>query len=130
MRLYTIHLRSRDPESGPDMVLVKEGFCWPAFFFTFVWALWHRLWLLAVLLLAGHLVLDAAVYAFGADPVSATALDIGYQVVVGILANDLRRRALERRGFAEAAVVSGPNRERALAAYLDGIASRAAEAAP
>ena len=41
MRVYTVHIA--DGPTGPavaDAVLVKEGFSWPGFFFSALWALW------------------------------------------------------------------------------------------
>ena len=31
-------------------MFVPEGFAWAGFIFTFIWALWHRLWVVAALL--------------------------------------------------------------------------------
>ena len=58
MRLYTVH-QNPDPLSGNDLVFVKEGFCWPAFFFPMLWPLWHRLWLVALMVLVITGVVDA-----------------------------------------------------------------------
>ena len=44
--IYTAHVRGRGREPTSDVVLVKDGFSWPAFFFSLIWALWHRLWVL------------------------------------------------------------------------------------
>ena len=44
MRVYTVHMRRPALDPDADFRLVKEGFSWPAFFFSFLWALWSRLW--------------------------------------------------------------------------------------
>ena len=44
MKIYSVHDRPGSLAPDRDVVLVKEGFCWPAFFLTALWALWHRLW--------------------------------------------------------------------------------------
>ena len=49
--VYTVHMRRPALDPGTRLRLVKEGFSWPAFFFSFVWALWSRLWLVAAGLL-------------------------------------------------------------------------------
>jgi hypothetical protein len=55
MRVYTVHIhpRRRDADGlgDRDVVLVKEGFCWPALFFSVIWAIWKGLWLVALLFL-------------------------------------------------------------------------------
>lgn len=37
-----------DTEKSP--IVVKQGFSWLAFFFTFIWALFNKMWLLALIL--------------------------------------------------------------------------------
>ena len=54
-KVYTAHVRGRGGVDA-DIVFVKDGFSWPAFFFTAVWALWHRLWLFALIVLGQNLV--------------------------------------------------------------------------
>ena len=117
MRLYTVHLRLHGP--GRDLVLVKEGFCWPAFFFSVLWALWHRLWLAAALIFAVQVVLSAGLALLGPDPVSQSAVSIGVAVIVGFLANDLRRWALGRRGYMEHGVVLGADVAAAERTFLE-----------
>lgn len=41
---------------------VKEGFCWPAFFFTGIWALVKKLWIIAAILIGITLVLNGVFY--------------------------------------------------------------------
>jgi hypothetical protein len=99
---------------------VKEGFSWPAFLLSFLWALAHRLWLAAAVIAAAHVVLSIAVLLLGADPVSEIALSLGLGLIVGFVANDLRRRKLARQGFAFAGVVVADDADLALRRYLDG----------
>ena len=114
MRIYTVH-----QETGGDMVLVKEGLCWPALLFTVLWALWHRMWWVALGLAVAAVALEGAAAAIGLDSVSQSALGLGYSVAVGTVAGDLRRRALERRGFHFVGVVCGADREAAELRALD-----------
>ncbi len=108
MNVYSIHLR-RLP--APELVLVKEGFSWPVFLFSFLWAFWHRLWLVAI----GLILLQAAVagllVAVPFDEVGRTAVNLGAAVLTGAIANDARRWALARQGFIDADVVAAGGRE-------------------
>jgi hypothetical protein len=116
MRIYTVHYR---PEAGGgDIVPVKEGFCWPAFLFGPLWALWHGLWVVALWLLALIAVVGAAGAVFALDAATAMALLLGAVVAVGGTANDLRRWTLERRGFSEEGVVMGGGEDSALRRFL------------
>ena len=119
MRLYTVHILPGDPDPGESIVLVEEGFCWPAFLLSPLWALWHRLWLAAVILVCAGAMVPAAAYVFGPDPISHGAASLGVAVLIGYFANDLRRWTLERRGYRLDKVVSGAGPDEALGRYLD-----------
>jgi hypothetical protein len=110
MTLYTAHRRAGGG-ADEDMVLIVEGFCWPAFLLTVFWALWHRLWLTAAVILGLGLGLDAG--ALGAGEASRAVLSLAIMALVGFSANDLRRRALRRRGNRSLGPVSGASREAA-----------------
>lgn len=114
MRIYTIHL-GPVPEEGEDggavpaardLVLVKEGFSWPAFLFTVLWALYHRLWLTAAALLVAGAALSGALEAWSPDDAVSAAVGLGYLLAIGNFANDWRRRELWQRGYEEAGVVA------------------------
>ena len=130
MRVYTIHIRRHALNPDNDIVLVKEGFSWPAFFFGCVWALRYRLWLAAAVLLAAMMAIGAMLEFSGADPVTQLVAALAYGVVVGTLANDLRRWKLDRGGFAAAGVATGADRESALGRYLDSDPALASELGP
>ncbi len=127
MRHYTVHLRRHGPDADSDLVLIKEGFCWPAFFLGPLWALWHRLWLAALVLLVADLGLSGTALLLRLDGLSQGAVAVGFVAIVGFVANDLRRRRLERRHYALAAVVSAAGREAAEWRFLDGEPALAAE---
>lgn len=119
MRLYTVHCgRTRD-EGG--VVLVKEGFCWPAFIFGGFWALWHRMWVLGAALIVLDGALDAIPELFAVNPLAHVIGVLGLHAIFGYVANDIRRRHLARRGFDEASVVVGRSREEAEVRFLDGV---------
>ncbi len=127
MRLYTVHVRRHGPDADSDLVLIKEGFCWPAFFLWPLWALWHRLWLAALVLLVANLALSGVGMLLRLDGLSQGEVSVGFAVIVGFVANDLRRRGLARRHFTLAAVVAAAGREAAEWRFLDGEPKLAAE---
>lgn len=110
MRLFTVHIQVWSAASDGEAQFVREGFSWPAFLFPTLWALWHRLWILAVALFAVQLALAMLVAAFAADPVSPTVLAVALQLLIGFFANDWRRNILTRRGMVETALVAAPDR--------------------
>lgn len=119
MRLYSVHLRRHGLDPDRDIVLIKEGFSWPAFLFSFLWGLWHRLWLASAAIFLAVAAVTAAIYWLRPDALSQAALSLGLGVIVGTLGNDLRRRKLTRLGFAFAGAVSGDDPDQALRRYLD-----------
>ena len=119
MRVYTVHMRRQSLDPDRDIALVKEGFCWPAFLFSVFWALWLRLWWVALGLFALNAVVGAALTLAGADPVSETAISVGLAIMVGFVANDLKRWTLRRRGFREISVVAASDVEAAELRFFD-----------
>ena len=132
MRFYTVHLGPAPGASGGEreVALVKEGFCWPAFFFTALWALYQRMWAAAAGLFLATTALGMVIEALALDRASEAVITLGYLVLVGFSANDWRRRALARRGLAEAGVVAGGGLAAAEHRVLEWLASRPAAAGP
>ena len=99
MRVFTVHADPRRRAPDNEAVLVKEGFCWPAALFTVLWALWHRLWLAAALMVAVGIGLGLGMDYAGLSPVAVGAVQAGYVLLIGFSANDWRRRKLARQGL-------------------------------
>ncbi len=127
MRVYSVHMRRQSQDPDRDMVLVKEGFCWPALFFSIFWALWCRLWWVALGLIAVNVVVSVALTVLGADPVSEAAISVGMAILFGLLANDLKCWTLKGRGFNQVGVVAATNVETAEHRFFDLHPERAAE---
>ncbi|MEE8444501.1 MAG: DUF2628 domain-containing protein [Alphaproteobacteria bacterium] len=114
MRLYTVHIRDE-----PDIVLVKEGFSWPGFVFSFLWAAASGLWWAALAIFAAALALAAVLDLVGAGDISRTIVQFGFHLLVGFSANDLRRWTLARAGYREGPVSTGADALEAERRYLD-----------
>ncbi|CAM2899225.1 hypothetical protein JHFBIEKO_2850 [Methylobacterium mesophilicum] len=136
MRSYTLHLPidARPGESvGLDRaVLVPDGFAWSAFAFGVLWFLFHRLWIAALIVLAGFVALAGIGHMLGLPPGIATLVTLLASWLVGLEASSLRRWTLARRGWpARDAVIAATPEEaeaRALNRWLDS--SAAAPRAP
>lgn len=109
MRLYTVQHRPNAGDVDPDIVLIKEGFCWPALFMPLLWLLYHRqFWgLLAYLALSG--VLSVLTWGVGMDNITALALSVVLSLAVAAQANDWRRWRLGAGGYQLASVVAAGN---------------------
>jgi Protein of unknown function (DUF2628) len=119
MRVYTVHMRRPTLDPEEDICLVKEGFSWPAFFFSFVWAMWSQLWLVAAGLFALEVVVGALLSRLHDNFWTQTALSLGLAVLIGIFANDLKRWTLFRHNYLEVAVVTGSNIDAAERRFWD-----------
>lgn len=108
-RVYTVHVRAWSASADRDAVFLREGFSWGAFFFSVAWALWHRLWFWAVIVLAISAALAVASDILAIDPLTDSAIGLAFALLVGWHANDWRRRQLERAGYVSAGVVAAPN---------------------
>lgn len=96
-----------------------------AFIFTVFWAIYHRMWRFALLLLLLNAGVAGALYA--ADvlfPPTTNICQIGLQLWVGFVANDFMRTHLQRQGFITYALVSGENELRAEQRFFDQNAPR------
>lgn len=121
MRIYTVFTPSllEGIDAVPGAEAVKEGFSWPAFILSVFWALWHRLWLAALIFFAANLALGVVLALTEADALSAAAASLGLAALIGWAANDLRRASLSARGFAERAPVIAPTGETAILRYFE-----------
>ena len=119
MRIYSLHIRRDGLDPDHDIVLVKEGFSWPAALFAPLWALWCGLWAVAagmILLIAGAV---AVIALLGLGAGVAAWLAAGLATMAGFFANDLMRATLARRGFALCEIVVAANKENALFRVFD-----------
>ena len=117
MNVYTIHLRREAVH--PEILVIREGFCWPAFAFGPLWALRHRLWAPFAALcatLATLLVADQFLRSAGIVLAAAAAAVV---LLAGFGGNDWRRAAAELRGWRMAGLAAAPDRDSALQRYFD-----------
>jgi hypothetical protein len=123
MSVYTVHespLRATAVRPDPErFAFVRDGFSFWAFLLAPVWMLWHRMWLV----LAGYVVisaaLEASVRALGASTVAVAIIGALISLLVGLEAGTLRRLTLTRRGWKNVGVISGHDREDAERRFFD-----------
>ena len=76
------------------------------------------MWIVSLLIFAVGGVLQAALSLSGANDLSRWITHFGYLIVVGLTANDMRRQALERAGFAFVGLGTGDTPDEALSGFL------------
>ncbi len=107
MAIYAVYTRPPTDRKAAEIVLVREGFCWPAFLFTALWALGRRLWLVAAALVAANVAAAVAVGSLGLNPGGEAVISLGLAVAVGVIAGDLRAWTLTGRGYVFSDMVAG-----------------------
>ena len=90
---------------------VKNGWSWPAFFFTWIWAFAKKLWLIGVI-----------VFLFGilasSIPEAWLVGELIISIVMGVKGNELRVKRLRDAGYEAVATVEARTPDAALAAHL------------
>lgn len=109
-RIYSVHVRAWSAAADREAVFIREGFSWGAFFFSILWALYHRLWLGALVILALSAAVSLGTDLLAIDPVTDAAIGLAVSLVIGWEANDWWRRSLERRGYQNAALIAAASR--------------------
>lgn len=109
MRIYTVHIRpdAKNPYETP--IFIEESFNWWAFIFRGFWALYNRLWLVGIILLALEIALQVLVVKGVIPSYTALLTRLGIQILVGFHANDLRRAKLRKQGYITSDIVTGDN---------------------
>lgn len=112
MRIYTVHELPGAPLDGNGIVLVKEGFSFPAFAFLWVWLLYHRMWIALAIWIGLTVTLSWAMQD-ASGPAAAMVVSLALNFMLGAEANDIRRWTLERKGYREAGLAAGASLEEA-----------------
>jgi hypothetical protein len=117
MKSYTLHVDADAPPGDAGAleraVLVKDGFSWGAFAFSFLWFFAHRLWLAGLIVLAAAIGLAASLQWLRAGGGATFWAAFLLAVLVGLEANSLRRWTLSRRNRPAVDVVAAGDREEA-----------------
>lgn len=99
---------------------VKQGWSWPAFFFTCIWAIVEKQWILSFGLLAALIVFVLALSSTNSEAaVFLTYLfGVSINIVLGFNGNALKEGSLISRGYIYASAIGAANPEGAVALYL------------
>jgi hypothetical protein len=119
LRIYTVHVNPSLPHPYEAAEFVREGFSVKAFLFTSLWALYHRLWLPAAVLIAYNCFIF---YALSSNILSHTGIaviDVGVHLIIGFEANEWIRTRLKHKGYLTADITAGDSALRAEQRFFD-----------
>ena len=121
---------------GSKIIAIKHGFCWPAFFLTFGWAIFKRLWVVAICYFVFVNFLEFSIYntlnlmdfELGAVQLGAVQLETLYiglillefifRFAFGYSGNKLVISWVEKRGLWKVITVNAKNKKSALEQYM------------
>lgn len=116
MTIYTV---LEPPDARPERVaFVADGFAFGALAFTFLWALWQRMWVVAAVLFAVSSTLTVATNLDLLGPGLATFLQAGIALLFAFEARALQVLSLERAGYRCTGLLQASNRDAAEVAYF------------
>ncbi len=128
MALFTV---LEPPKGEIDKVtFVREGFAPLALVFTVLWALWHRMWVMAAILFAILVAISLSVTLLDLNPAVASLLELATGLIFGFEARRLRIMSLERSGYRQAGLIEASTREAAELGYFAARPRNAQAAAP
>jgi hypothetical protein len=105
-----------------EIQAVKQGWCWPAFFFEWIWALFSKMWALGFGVLIGSFILGVVAAMAGASEEAINGLSGLLSLILcfvfGVNGNEWREKNLLSRGFDFKDTVTAANKEGAIALFL------------
>lgn len=94
-----------DPRQTDRLAFVPDGFSFLAFFFSPIWLLFHRMWLVLLGYLAVTLVIELLAQSFNSGAIGLAAMIVS--ILFALEAQALRRWSLGRKGWRVVGVVEG-----------------------
>lgn len=119
MRIYTVHLQPDLNLSSQKPIFLKEGINMAAFVLPVFWALYKRLWFVAVSLIAFEVLIMFIGRAGFLSPAGVFVLDLAMHFWMGYAANDQLRSGLTKKGYLFSDVAVAENQLRAEQRYFD-----------
>ena len=107
MKLYNALIRKNESGKIEDIIMVKEGFSWQAFFFNTIWFIYHRMFKeIIILLLIGF---AFSFFAKLSNDFDKLTMQIALFFMVALNANYWLSEKLKKKGYEFAGIVFGSN---------------------
>jgi len=118
MKLYNVLVKRNPAGKIEDIVLMKDGFSWLAFFFNGLWFLYYRMWKeFFVLILVNAVFIFFAKISSNFDRV---LLETAFIFMIALNANYWRAEHLKKKTYELVGIVFGANRIDAKLHFVDG----------
>ncbi len=107
MKLYSAFTKENREGKIEDVILLKDGFSYPAFFFSGLWFLYHKMWqeFFALLLINFAFILLGGI----SSSFDRIFLEIAFIFIIALNANYWRADKLRKSGYNFVGLVFGNN---------------------
>lgn len=112
MNIYSVYADSSKKNKEP--ILIKQGFSFIAAFFNFFWVTYHKMWLIAISLLAISYLLSSSTSSYIANCINFAIL-----FIFGFFASDIREYYARKKGYNLSDVILASNEEEAEVKYFE-----------
>jgi hypothetical protein len=119
MKLYNSYLKKSQTGSAEDLILIKNGFSYPAFFFTPLWIIHHKMWkelfALIFIFLAFHLLHQQTLLNNG----DILSVYFSLALMIGVNANYWYSELLSNDNYQFMGCIFGKSSEAAKVKFID-----------
>ena len=110
---WTVHMKSDAREPYETARFIREGFYIGAFLFGPFWTLFHRLWILTLVIVAFQVALQAVGEEIGLAEHSMLILQLAFQAAIAFTVDDRLRAQARRDGYITADIVVAESKPKA-----------------
>lgn len=118
MKLYNILIKKDSAKKIEDVVLIKEGFSWLAFFFSGLWFLYHKMWKEFLVIIA----INIAFFFLGKliSDFDKVLFESAFVFVIALNANYWLCEHLKKKHYEAAGLILGHNHVEAKLHFFQG----------
>lgn len=114
MNIYSVYTDSSKKNNEP--ILIKQGFSFIAGFFNFFWALYHKMWLIAIFLMIISFTIGTNSPSF-----IAYCVNLAILFIFGFFASEIREYYAIKSGYSLSDIILAPSEEEAEIKYIKRI---------
>ena len=119
LHVYTVHINPSTQKPYENAKFIEDGFNIKAFIFSAAWALYFRLWWVALAIIIGNAIIFQLGDGGTLSELGKTVMQLGFNLIIGFEANDWRRRKLARQGYIMTDIITGDSLVRAEQRFYD-----------
>jgi hypothetical protein len=118
MKLFNIYIKKSDNTAIEDLVMIKSGFSFPAFFLNVLWFLQHKMWKEFFSLVIFNIILITLFQKNFFGDFDFFALELGFLLVVALNANYWYEQYLRQQNYQFTGCVFGKNKDEAKLRFI------------